>query len=208
MNYNLFAKNLAKLSFNFSNLIITEGYIKFMFQELKDAGFNDQDLLQSLNAIINNEKALFNLPSKALFLEYSNKKPLTHEKLASVEADRIIEAAKLNSTVLFDNEITNAAVMKYGGIGKIYHDLFDIFNKDLKQQVWVKKELKEIWLNCESINDKSCNPSYIKGHFAKDIHFIGNQQKCSQLITQHNLLIENNTKPIGKCLSIGELIKS
>jgi hypothetical protein len=208
MEFNLFAKNLARIGFNFSNLQITEEYIQFMFDELNNCGFTDQDFLFSVEKIINFESQLFNLPTKACFLQHSNKKPLTDEEMADIEVSRIIEASENGEGVLFDNEITNAAVHQYGGIGLIYFNLFSPFNIKRIPKIWVLKELKEIWLNCKITDKKSNRPSYIKDSRLRDVRFIGDPKKCQQLLDQHNLKIEQAAIPISKCLPLAELIKS
>jgi len=208
MDFNFFAKNLAKLSFNFSNLTVTEGYIKFMFAELQSAGFTDQDFLQSLNAIINQEKTLFNLPTKAMFLNYSNKKILTDDQKANIEVGKIIQAAQIGAPVLFDDEITNETVHRYGGIGRLTFDLFDNFNDSPRDRVWVEKELTENWLSYKASGLGSPIPSYPKGlGHDRPIKFIGNQEKCSELLAKGRVSIQYESKPRELCLPIGDLLK-
>jgi hypothetical protein len=208
MDKELFAHNLKRISVNFSNISFSDLYISVMFKELNNFGFNDKDFLQSVNSIIDNEKTLFQPPSKALFIHNSDKKPLTDDEQANIEVERMIEAAEFYGSVIFDNEFTNAAIDKYGGIGKLHFELFDDYNLNKTGRNWIKRELKEIWLNCKITSNKSCRPSCIKGSMCENIRFIGNKEKCQNLLNNYQLVIEDNSKPIGKCLSIGEIVNN
>lgn len=199
---------MARLGVNFSNLTITKEYTKNMYTELMNFGFNDQDFQCAVDEIMNRETQLFNLPTKALFIKYSNKKAIDDERMAEIEASRIIEASKLEKPVIFDNPTTNAVLLECGGIGKIYFDLFDPFNDNKKQQYWVEKDLKQKWMNCKLSNKQSYFPSYPKSYLGiSEPELIGDQNKCRELIANGNLSRLAKDKPRNKCLPIKELLQ-
>ena len=208
MDFKIFANNLARLGVNFSNLTITKEYTKNMYTELMNFGFNDHDFQCAVDEIMNRETQLFNLPTKALFIKYSNKKPIDDERMAEIEASRIIEASKLEKPVIFDNPTTNAVLIECGGIGKIYFDLFDQFNDNRKQQHWIEKDLQRKWINCKISNKQSYFPSYPKSYLgSSEPELIGDPNKCRELIAQGNLSKLVIDKSRNQCLAIGELIK-
>jgi hypothetical protein len=209
VDFNIFAKNLARLGLNFNNLVITKDYIEFMYGELERSGFADRDFLRAIESIISHETTLFNLPSKAIFLKYGGKKVLSIEQIASIEVGRIIEASELLfNSILFDNETTNETVHQYGGIGRINFDLFDDYNKNKRERVWVEKELKDKWLNCYDADLKSKKPSYLKSsRLNSSVYFIGDQNKCGKFLAEHKLTIDYKRKPRSECAVIGDILR-
>lgn len=191
LNYSTVSKNLTKLSFNFSNLQITPEYIDFIFEELKQANFTNDDFIKAINKIINENRQLFNLPSKALFLEAANKKSLTDEQEATLEVNKLIEYCNgyVSATELItDNPFLNKTLSDYGGFAKLVWDL-DSFNEEKKDLIWIRKDLVNFYLINKAANQGHMIPSIRKSNLApwekKQLGIIGDKAKI-QLELEEN----------------------
>ena len=143
------------------------------------------------------------MPPVAVFVKLAGKQELTIEQQASNEVERILDQAGYAISVLFDNEYSNATVAKYGGMWKIYWDLNGYDNYNKKERNWLKKELVEIWLTCQSDNNRKSTPSIVEGNI-DNIKFIGDNKKCQQMIDSKTKEIE---KPVEAVDIIAQNIK-
>ena len=69
-------------------------YLKFIYSALNNVGFNDSDFADSINKIMITKKTVFNkMPTLAMFLEFSDNKPLTLEDSSKVRVRMVMEFA-------------------------------------------------------------------------------------------------------------------
>jgi len=205
MNKKSFALAIKMLTSNFSlrepdpkNKEEMEAWkkrLRLIFGILEAKDFTDQDLKKAVMGIISNESSLFgNLPPIAMFLKYAGKQEKDPKEQAEIEAESIIETCSYPTPVLFDNELTNATLHSYGGIGTVYFDVYDSFNRNQKSRNWVKKELASIWLSCYETGNKSNKPSLPSGSGRNaEVSFIGDKVKCQELWDNSILLLEEKS---------------
>lgn len=203
LDYSIFSKNLSKLILNFGNLKLTTPYMDFMFAELKNANFSNEDFIKAINEIINNNKQLLCLPSKAVFLEAANKNCLTDNQKALLEVSKLINYAKYcyDHEVISDNNFLNQALHDYGGMRKLCWDI-NSSNPEKKAESWIKKELIDLYLANKAFNKGSMIPSSnqpIKSYTTaskgivyeeKKIGIIGDRQKIQ-------ITLENNNQKLS-----------
>jgi hypothetical protein len=152
-------------------------------------------------------------PAISDWVAFFGSKKQSPEKQAIIEVVRILDYAKyyLGNDVIFDNEFTNGAVKKYGGISKIAWDI-DKENDNKRQLEWIKKDLIELWVACYDGNHGSfekclgrqqpeffSNGKFIRQENALD--FIGSKDKCLLLMNKKeekplNLAIQQKTSRI------------
>ena len=123
-------------------------------------------------------------PAIADWVEFiSDKKTLSSEKEASIEADRIINHAEYyyGNDTLFDNPYTNATVKSYGGLGKVKHQLFDSYNPKPNSRDWVHRELKRIWIDCLDSKKKDTTPCIGNSRIKGQVVYVGDKEKCLAL---------------------------
>lgn len=191
-------KGLLTIALNYSLEIPTlkdskeneiASYLDIFYSKLKEKQFTKHEFFKAVNGIIDNEKDMFGkMPSFAMFLQYTGKLELTLEKQAQMQVERILEESTYPRSTLFDNEFTNSAVQAYGGIRKIYYDCFDKWNSNiLKERHWIKKELTEIWLNCQADNKRKSTPSIVDGQYSR-INFVGDEIICQKMIDEQKKL--------------------
>lgn len=111
----------------------------------------NEEFIAAAESIIKSGVELYGkLPKSALFLEHAGKKSKSPEALAASEVEHILQrvASSCAANDDFKHEITRKCVSAYGGVSKLYFDLFDAYNPKPKERQWVKKELIEIWLDC------------------------------------------------------------
>ena len=170
-------------------------------KELRDETLCDDDFKKATNQIIREGIELYGkLPKTILFLEKLGFKKPSPKEQASIEAERIIEAAHYPSTTLFDNEFTNAAVIAYGGLGAINYDHFSSYNPNPTKREWLKKELVEVWLSCQADNKRKNTPFFVEG--SNRITFVGDKVKCQNMLESSKQL-EAPDKKIEVISNIG-----
>lgn len=160
--------------------------VNIIYDQCKE--LTDDEFKKATNQIICKGIELYGkLPKAALFL----KKQQDPEEQAELEAERIIDTASYPCPVIFDNGFTNAALKAYGGIGKVYFDVHDSFNRDRKSRHWVKKELISIWIHCHFHGKTSNEPSYPAISSKNDhIDLVGDKVKCQELLDSSQKLLE------------------
>ena len=203
MDKQLINDTMAGLAENF-NFQYKTSYLIILMKTLENQGIDAIDFTQVITKLITNttkpewdKKYGFNgKPAIADWLEMVGKKgkTLTDEQQVIIEVEKMLEgvrAVQFGGGVLFDNPITNATIESYGGISKLSWDL-NQDNNNKQQETWVRKELKEKWLACRTREKESITPSY-RGS-STTINFIGNEDKCKQLIEQSMSRIEDKTE--------------
>ncbi len=198
MNKKSFGLAIKILTSNFNTTLDPKNkkdkaHVQFIFDILEKEGFTDQDFEEVVMKIIKKEDSLFGakIPPIKWFLKYSGKQELDPKEQAEIETERIINTASYPCPVLFDNQFTNSAVGSYGGIGKVYFDVYDDFNCNRKSRHWVKRELVNIWLSCHADGKTSNKPSY-PAIYSKSapISFVGDKAKCLELLDSSTKLLE------------------
>lgn len=115
---------------------------------------------------------------------FTEKKIIDSEQQAILQVANIMKYASfyLGNDVLFDNEFTNEAVNRYGGIRRIAWDI-DKENKSPRSREWLEKELKELWLACYDSNKGSSKIS--RGYSCvKKLNYVGDKKTCIALMNK------------------------
>lgn len=156
----------------------------------KSKSFSDKEINDGFTKVMNisgedwNKKYGFGgKPAMSDWINFfNNNKKQSPENQVIIEVARILDYASfyLNNDVIFDNEFTNAAVKRYGGMSKIAWDI-DKFNDNKRPREWVSRELKEIWLACYDGNHGSNEKSLGKSSF-KNLDYVGDREKCLMLM--------------------------
>lgn len=196
-------EGVTSIAVNFS-LEASEAYQSFIFDQLENK-LTEEEFNKACSAIICQQVISYNkMPNVGVFLKYSGKQELDPEQQAELEAERIINAATYPAPTLTDNKFTNKTMHRYGGIGKVYFDVHDTYNRDRKPNTrhWVKKELISIWLSCHTNGKTSNKPSYPAISSKNDpISFVGDKVKCQELLdSSQKLLEEPKNESIGKVI--------
>lgn len=197
---------LVELNFNFN---YPAKLLALIYQKCQN--LSEDDLDESFNSIMRitqedwNKKFGFGgKPAVAdlLIMLGASKKEMSKEELATSEVLKMIDGFTnwqfSRKAVLFDNEITQAALHKYGGAAKLSWDLAKD-NEKAKEVVWLKKELKEIWLDCLATDSKSTRPSYFPNS-TESVRIIGNQEVGLKMLENNKNQNESQEILIKKIL--------
>lgn len=196
MNKDQFAGQIFLIFEDRSLKVPSLPWIEALFAQVKQ--FSDDQISKGLGKVMSvtaeewNKKYGFGgKPAIADWVEFmSDKKTLSPDKIASIQADKIINHAEYyyGNDTLFDNPYTNAAVKAYGGLGRVTHQLFDKYNPKPVTRTWVHKELVSVWLNCYDGNEKDVTPCIGNSSVKLGVVYVGDKKKC--------LALSNNLKEI------------
>lgn len=191
MNKNTFAnkifiifedRGLKEPSVNWLNMLY--GQCENLPDEKIDSGLKK---IMSINQEEWNKKYGFGgKPALSDWLKFFNNDSASKEQYVLLEISRVLDHAQYwcGTKVDFGDDITNAMVNKYGGLGKIKFDLFDSYNPKPRSREWVVKELNELWFACNFTQekDKYC---FGKGSLSNTIEEI-RKSNSNYMLTNNN----------------------